>query len=161
MDSPSPKKKTKKKPPSPRRDGREAAVQYLYGNDVQGEIDFSPETLAEFWELRLAKDTAKEFATKIVLGVRDHAYLIDNAIRSRLENFAFQRLTPVDRNILRVGAYEILHADYIPPQAAINEAVEIAKRFGGEESPKFINGILDRIYRESEDSAEEESSTDS
>lgn len=147
MDSSNSRKKTKKKPPSPRRDGREAAVQYLYGNDVQGEVDFSPETLAEFWELRLAKEVAREFATELILGVRDHSYLIDNAIRSNLENFAFQRLTPVDRNILRVGSFEILHADYIPPQAAINEAVEIAKRFGGEESPGFVNGILDRIYR--------------
>jgi N utilization substance protein B len=53
----------------------------------------------------------------------------------------------VDRNILRLGAFEILHADHIPPQAAINEAIEIAKRFGGEESAGFINGILDKILK--------------
>ncbi len=147
MDSPNPRKKQKKKAPSPRRDGREAALQYLYGNDLQGEIDFSHETFEEFWSLRQAKDIARDFATVLLFGIRDRAPVIDQAIRETLENFAFQRLTPVDRNILRVGAYEILYADYIPPEAAINEAVEVAKRFGGEESPKFINGILDRIFQ--------------
>lgn len=148
MDSPPPRKKEKKKPPSPRRDGREAALQYLYGNDVRGQVDFSADTFTEFWNLRQAKDIARDFATRILFGVRDHAGTIDQAIRETLENFAFQRLTPVDRSILRVGAYEILYADYIPPQAAINEAVEVAKRFGSEESPKFINGILDRIFQD-------------
>ncbi|MEM1441476.1 MAG: transcription antitermination factor NusB [Verrucomicrobiota bacterium] len=146
MDSPdSPKKKTKKKPPSPRRDGREAAVQYLYGHDLQGEVDFSDEALEAFWELRLAKPAAQDFAITIIAGVRDHLPDLDDAIRATLENFAFQRLTPVDRNILRVGAYEVLFADEIPWQVAINEAVEVAKRFGGEESPGFINGILDTL----------------
>lgn len=160
MDSPNPKKKTKKKPPSPRRDGREAAVQYLYGNDVQGEVDFSSDSMEEFWELRLAKDVAREFATQLILGVRDQAPKIDGAIRSTLENFAFHRLTPVDRNILRVGTFEVLFADYIPAQAAINEAVEIAKRFGGEDSPKFINGILDRIYHETKAAPPEDTSAE-
>lgn len=159
MDSPDSKKKTRKKP-SPRRDGREAAVQYLYGNDVQGEIDFSSEALDRFWQLRLAREPAREFATGLILGVRDHAADLDAAIRERLENFAFQRLTPVDRNILRVGAFEILYADHIPAEAAINEAVEIAKRFGGEESPRFINGILDRIFRAPESPSRDEPQSD-
>lgn len=139
--------KPKKKAPSPRRDGREAAVQYLYGNDIQGEVDFSPKKIEEFWTLRLAKSFARDFAGEILEGVREHTTAIDAAIRERLENFAFERLTPVDRNILRVGAWEILFGDHIPPQAAINEAVEIAKRFGGEESPSFVNGILDKIHK--------------
>jgi len=148
MDSPDSGKKSKKKRPSPRRDGREAALQYLYGNDVRGEIDFSPETQESFWALRTARDPAREFATGLLDGVREHLSEIDAAIRATLENFAFERLTPVDRSLLRVGAFEILHADHIPPRAAINEAIEIAKRFGGEESPSFVNGILDRIHRE-------------
>lgn len=139
--------KSKKKAPSPRRDGREAAVQYLYSNDIQGSVDFSADTMEAFWELRVAHPTAKEFAHGLLGGIREKRTVIDAAIRETLENFAFPRLTPVDRNILRLGAYEILFADYIPPQAAINEAIEIAKRFGTEESPGFINGILDKIYR--------------
>lgn len=140
-------RKSKKKAPSPRRDGREAAVQYLYGNDISGVVDFSPERITEFWEIRLAKSFAQEFTTELLNGIQDHLPEIDRAIRERLENFAFERLTAVDRNILRLGAYEIRFADHIPPQAAINEAIEIAKRFGTEESPKFINGILDKILK--------------
>jgi N utilization substance protein B len=152
MDSPASNtpKKAKPKPPSPRRDGREAAVQYLYGNDIQGQVDFSDERLESFWELRLAKGAAQDFACLLVGGVRDHLSEIDAALRETLENFAFERLTPVDRSVLRLGAYEILFADHIPAQAAINEAVEIAKRFGGEESPRFVNGVLDRVRREKE-----------
>ena len=148
MDSPDSKnRKPKKKAPSPRRDGREAAVQYLYGNDIQGDVDFSDETLEAFWELRLAKSFAQDFATIIIGGVRDHFNEIDETIREKLENFAFHRLTPVDRNILRVGTFEVLFNDEVPWQVAINEAVEIAKRFGSEEYPGFINGILDSIQK--------------
>ncbi len=151
MDSPdSKKKKPKKKAPSPRRDGREAAVQYLYGNDIQGEVDFSDDNLEAFWQLRLARPAAQDFATVIIGGVRDHLSEIDDLVREKLENFAFQRLTPVDRNILRVGAFEVLFATDIPWQVAINEAVEIAKRFGSEESPGFINGILDSLRKSQE-----------
>ncbi len=143
-------RKSKKKPPSPRRDGREAALQYLYSNDIQGEVDFSEEKLEQFWTIRQAKSFAQEFATEILKGVERHSAAIDEEIRPTLENYAFQRLTAVDRNILRIGAYEILYADHIPPQAAINEAIEIAKRFGNEESPKFVNGILDKILKNSQ-----------
>ncbi|MEM9018107.1 MAG: transcription antitermination factor NusB [Verrucomicrobiota bacterium] len=148
-----PSAKPKKKAPSPRRDGREATVQYLYSNDIHGEVDFSEERLREFWDLRLAKDPAREFAVLLMGNVREHLAEVDDAIRGTLENFAFQRLSPVDRNILRVGACEILFGDHIPPQAAINEAIEIAKRFGGDDSPRFVNGILDRILKERKDSA--------
>lgn len=148
MDSPGKSdKKSKKKAPSPRRDGREAAVQYLYGNDISGEVDFSPEKLTSFWEIRLAKSFAQEFTAELLKGVEEHLSEIDRTIREKLENFAFERLTAVDRNVLRLGCYEILFADHIPPQAAINEAIEIAKRFGTDESPKFVNGVLDRILK--------------
>ena len=115
MDLPdSQKKKPKKKAPSPRRDGREAALQYLYGHDIQGEVDFSEQSLSDFWELRLAKQPAQEFASKILVGIRDKLPLLDAAIRETLENFAFQRLTPAERNILRIGAYELLYDEEIP-----------------------------------------------
>jgi N utilization substance protein B len=122
-------------------------VQYLFSSDLRGEIDFSQGALDEFWELRQAKSFAREFARDLVVGVGEHLSEIDSMIRETLENYAFQRLSAVDRNILRLGAFEVLFSEHIPPEAAINEAIEIAKRFGGEESPKFVNGILDRIYQ--------------
>ncbi|NLT71193.1 MAG: transcription antitermination factor NusB [Verrucomicrobiaceae bacterium] len=148
MDSSNSRAKTaRKKAPSPRRDGREAALQFLYGNDIQGILDGSPEAIAAFWKLRDAKPAVREFATELIAGVMEHLSQIDSAIRNQLENFSFQRLTAVDRNILRLGAFEILHANYIPPQAAINEAIEIAKRFGSDDSARFVNGILDKILK--------------
>lgn len=148
MDSPPPRDlKPKKKAPSPRRDGREAAVQFLYGNEVQGTVEVTPEKLAAFWELRDARPVVREFAEELIRGVTDHAGEIDSAIRTQLENYSLQRLAAVDRNILRLGAYEVLFSSHIPPQAAINEAIEIAKRFGTEDSPRFVNGILDRILK--------------
>lgn len=148
MDSPPPRDlKSNKKAPSPRRDGREAAVQFLYGNEAQGACDISPEKLAAFWNLRDAKPKVREFAETILLGIAGKSAEIDAAIRRHLENYSFQRLASVDRCILRVGAYEVLFSNHIPPQAAINEAIEIAKRFGTEESPRFVNGVLDRILK--------------
>lgn len=139
--------KPKKKAPSPRRDGREAVVQYLYGNDVQSEIDFTPEKIEKFWELRLAKQGAQDFARELLSGIETNIAEIDGIIRSTLANYSFHRLTVVDRNILRLGVYEIAFSDHIPPQAAINEAIEIAKRFGSDDSPKFVNGILDKVLK--------------
>jgi len=148
MDSPNtPPSRTKKSRPSPRRDGREAAVQYLFAYDLASEERKEPDSLEEFWSLRIARPVAREFATTIIHGVLACRTEIDAAIRERLENFAFHRLEAVDRNILRVGTWEILHADHIPPQAAVNEAIEIAKRFGTPESPRFVNGVLDQILR--------------
>lgn len=152
MDSPSPRDiKPQRKVPPPRRDAREAAVQFLYGHEAQGGSGPFPELderkLAAFWELRDAKPEVREFAERLIRGVVSHAERIDSAIRTHLQNYSLGRLSSVDRAILRVGAYEILFADHIPPQAAINEAVEVAKRFGTEDSPRFVNGVLDRIFK--------------
>lgn len=145
--SPTRSQKQKKSKPSPRRDGREAAVQFLFGTDLQGELGGSPEAFETFWELRQARSFAKDFATEIVRGVLEHLPEIDKLIRDRLENFAFHRLTLVDRNILRVGTYEIVFNKEIPSPVALNEAIEIAKRFGTDDSPRFVNGILDKVLK--------------
>ncbi|MDH4408614.1 MAG: transcription antitermination factor NusB [Verrucomicrobiales bacterium] len=148
MDSPSPRDlKPKKKAPSPRRDGREAAVQFLYGNEAQGSVEVTLDRLSAFWELRDAKPIVREFAEELIHGVTGHLDEIDATIRTHLENYTLQRLTAVDRSILRLGAYEVIFSNHIPPQAAINEAIEVAKRFGTEDSPGFVNGILDRILK--------------
>ena len=141
------KKNSKKKAPSPRRDGREAAVQFLYGNEIQGDTGITDRKMEEFWELRLTKTVARKFATELVKGIARELPRIDETIKNSLENYSYGRLANVDRNILRLATYEIIFADHIPGQAAINEAIEVAKRLSSEDSPSFINGILDRILQ--------------
>lgn len=126
-----------------RREGREAAVQFLYQADLNKEN--AEDLLEDFWKIREAKLGIREFATQLVRGVVAHREEIDGLIRNATANYEIGRLAAVDRNILRVGIYEMLHALDVPPVVAINEAIEIAKRFGAEESGRFVNGILDRI----------------
>jgi len=135
-----------------RREGREAAVQFLYQLDLNAE---TPNTLFPgFWDLRSgpAKQptTAKtrSFAEQLVAGVAAHQTAIDEQIKKFAVNYDLHRISAVDRNILRVAIYEMLHSLEVPPVVSINEAIEIAKRFGNEESGRFINGILDRVRAE-------------
>jgi N utilization substance protein B len=132
-----------------RREGREAAVQYLYQLDLNArEVSVSPD---QFWDLRTGpKGTGtppktRIFAEQLVAGVTAHLAEIDDQIQKYAANYQLHRIAAVDRNILRVAIYEMLHVPDVPPVVAINEAIEIAKRFGGEESGRFVNGILDRL----------------
>ncbi len=135
-----------------RREGREAAVQYLYQLDVNG--DKSPADPETFWALRSgpgkAEVTAKTrtFAEQLATGVMTHRDDIDARIKKYTANYEVHRLAVVDRNILRVAIYEMLHAPDVAPVVIINEAIEIAKKFGTDKSGGFVNGILDRIQKE-------------
>ena len=93
-----------------------------------------------------------EFVWKIVKGIIEHLSEIDNVIRKAAPEWPIDKIAIVDRNVLRLGLYELLYADKeeVPPKVAINEAIEIAKNYGGTNSPKFINGLLGTIYREME-----------
>jgi transcription antitermination protein NusB len=129
-----------------RREGREAAVQYLYHHDLNtGENAGTPE---DFWELRPAKPNVQEFARQLIAGVEAHAEEIDQRITRYADNYQISRMLAVDRNILRLAIYEMNYAQDVPPVVAINEAIEIAKKFGAEESSRFINGILDRAKKD-------------
>ncbi len=132
-----------------RRDGREAAVQYLYQLDLHGqELNAS---IAEFWELRTgpsqpaATAATRAHAEQLVAGVAKHAEEIDGLIKKYAANYELHRIAAVDRNILRLAIYEMLHCEDVPPVVAINEGIEIAKKFGSDESGRFVNGILDRV----------------
>ena len=103
-----------------------------------------PDTAAEFWELRPASKPIRDFALNLVEGVVQHRAETDERISRYAENYELGRLAVVDRNILRLAIYEMLHRHDIPPVVSINEAIEIAKRFGTAESSRFVNGILDR-----------------
>lgn len=126
-----------------RREGREAAVQFLVYCDLNRGAGLS--SAAEFWDLRPAGNGIREFALKLVEGVLAQRVEVDERISRYAENYEIGRLAVVDRNILRLAIYEMLHRPDIPPIVSINEAIEIAKRFGAEESSRFVNGILDRV----------------
>jgi N utilization substance protein B len=126
-----------------RRVGRQAAVQFHFWRDMHG--DGAPEKMDEFWEFCPAKPNVREFAQPLIDGMVAHLPEIDERIGRYAENFDLKRISPVDRNVLRLAIYEMLYRDDIPPVVSINEAIELAKMFGGPDSGRFVNGILDRV----------------
>ena len=131
---------------SKRRDGREAAIQYLYQLDIHG--DRITDLRAEFWSMRESSTKVREYAERLVEGVNASLPEVDALITKYAHNFELHRLAAVDRNVLRLAIYEMLHCMETPPIVAINEAIEIARKFGGEDSSKFVNGILDKVKGE-------------
>lgn len=129
-----------------RREGREAAVQFLYQRDLN--TGTNAETVEEFWSLRPATKRVREFGMAIAEGVLAHQADIDERIRNTASNYDLHRIAAVDRNILRIAIFEMLFCPDVPPVVSINEAIEIAKRFGSDESGRFVNGVLDRIRGE-------------
>lgn len=154
-----------------RREGRERAVQFLFQCDLNAPTDLEA-ALNQFWESQretaadaeregptygqrpeLGPPTAeevavREFAEPLIRGTLEHRDQIDGEIRRVAKNWDLHRMAIVDRNILRMSIFEMLHRLDIPPVVSINEAVDIAKRFSTEESGKFVNGILDKIRGE-------------
>ena len=129
-----------------RTKAREYALQLLYQIDMaHGELQA---TLQEFWSYHTAAQDVQEFATQLVEGAVAHAERIDQLITAYASNWEIGRMAVVDRNVLRLGAYELLYLQDVPPKVCLNEAVELAKRFGNEESSKFVNGILDTIHKQ-------------
>jgi N utilization substance protein B len=129
-----------------RRKARELALQLLFQmefNPVRGE-----ELLRAFWREHEAAPQVKEFAELLVRGVLDHLPEIDKLIEEKAEHWTPDRMATVDRNILRFAVFELHYLKDIPVRVSINEAIEVAKRFGNQESGAFINGILDRILKE-------------
>jgi N utilization substance protein B len=129
-----------------RRDGREAAVQFLYQRDLNPEQEADQHE--QFWKLREATKGTRDFAEALISGVLQHQEDIDARIQAVASNYELKRIAAVDRNILRVALFEMIHVLEVPPVVAINEAIEIAKRFGSEDSGRFVNGVLDRIRHE-------------
>jgi transcription antitermination factor NusB len=134
-----------------RRDAREAAVQYLYQREIQG--DQSDQALEEFYEMRGLSPSGKRFCNELLEGWVQHREEIDEVIAKNARNFEFHRLSAVDRNVLRIACHEILFCSGIPAPVAINEAIEIAKKYSTEDSGKFVNGVLDNIRKQKSPSA--------
>jgi len=127
---------------SRRSRAREVALQVLYQEDLNPAQN--PAVADQFLEHRLRADELVEFARSLVAGVRRNRGELDERLRRIADNWSLERMAATDRNVLRLGAYEILYAE-TPDRVAINEAVELAKRFGAAQSAQFVNGILDRF----------------
>ncbi|HXG57736.1 MAG TPA: transcription antitermination factor NusB [Thermoanaerobaculia bacterium] len=128
-----------------RRKARELALQMLFQYDMSGN---SPETIiSTFEDLQRSKPNTREFATKIFRGTVENMETIDGMIQQQAENWRLSRMAVVDRNIIRMSVYEFLHEDETPKLVIIDEAIEIAKKFGTQKSSQFINGILDGILK--------------
>lgn len=128
-----------------RRKARELALQMLFQYDLSGN---PPDTIfITFEDLNSAKAGTREFAMKILKGTVQHLETIDEMIQAQADNWRLSRMAVVDRNIIRMSVYEFLHEPSTPKLVIIDEAIEIAKRYGNEKSPQFINGILDGILK--------------
>jgi N utilization substance protein B len=136
-----------------RRKGREQALQLAYGLDLGGLT--IPGLPAAVESLPAASARTREFATRLVEGAWADLAAIDRTIEGQAEHWHLSRMTPVDRNILRLAVHELEHFPDIPPKATVNEWIEIAKKYGTEHSASFVNGILDPILRRRPDPSPE------
>ena len=129
-----------------RRSSRELALKFLYQSELNvGNID---EQMKLFLERNSLQDEVEVFMMELVKSTLKQMKEIDEIIQKFSDNWVLDRMTVIDRNILRMGTCELLFNFSTPPKVAINEAVDIAKKYGNEDSPEFINGILDKIYKE-------------
>jgi N utilization substance protein B len=128
-----------------RRKSREFALQVLFQLNItkQDPIKAFAQSKENF-----SKEESDEFAEQIVLGVQEHLQEIDRLIEKYSENWRLDRMSLIDRNILRMAIFELLYCKEIPPKVTLNEAIDLGKKFGTDDSGSFINGILDRIQNE-------------
>jgi N utilization substance protein B len=129
-----------------RRKAREYALQLLFQLDVRKEKP-SATLFKRFWAGEETDVDIREFAEEIVRGTYKHLRTINAKVLACAKNWTLERMATVDRNVLRLAAYEILYRLDIPPNVTINEAIELAKKYGTDESGAFVNGILDSVAR--------------
>jgi len=128
-----------------RTQARELALQFLYQIDITK--DKADSTLEGFWQEHKVSNSIKEFALQIISGITSNLEEVDKLISKYTQNWQLKRMAVIDRNILRLGCFELLFLDDVPPKVSINEAIELAKKYGDLESSKFVNGILDKIHK--------------
>ncbi|HVY28117.1 MAG TPA: transcription antitermination factor NusB [Polyangiaceae bacterium] len=126
-----------------RTTAREAALQMLFAIDATGsDVD---DAIRDFWRELPGDAEGRDYADQLVRGVRQDLEKLDERIRSASQNWRLERMARIDRNALRLGTYELLTRTDVPRAVILDEAVELAKRFGSDESSKFVNGVLDRV----------------
>ena len=129
--------------PAQRRRARELALQALYAIDISGEP--AAECMEAVFREQHAEGEEREYATYLVEGTLEAQGPIDERLERQSESWRLKRMAAVDRNLLRLAAFELLHGSGVPRKVVLNEAVEIAKRFGDPKSPAFVNAILDKL----------------
>ncbi len=132
--------------PKIRRRARERALQFLFGLDFT-EYEWEG-SLDAFWATCASRPGVRQYAESVIRGVMDHLEELDAAISEAAENWTPERIGRIERNILRVAIYEMRHGDNVPTTVAINEAVEVAKLYGADDAPGFVNGVLDRARKD-------------
>jgi N utilization substance protein B len=126
-----------------RSEGRSSALQMLFA--LEGGGNGVERVIASYWRETPGDPEGRGYADGAVRGVADGLEKLDEIIRKASTNWRLERMARVDRNVLRLGAWELLHADGVPRAVILDEAVELAKRFGSEDSGAFVNGVLDRV----------------
>jgi N utilization substance protein B len=126
-----------------RTGSREAALQMLFALEASG--DHAEGVIRRFWQSFEGQPESKEYAEACVRGVAGALERVDALVRDASLHWRLERMTRVDRNVLRLGAWELLERTDVPRAVILDEAVELAKRFGTEESGPFVNGVLDRV----------------
>ena len=130
-----------------RTTAREAALQMLFAIDASGnEVD---QAIYDFWRETPGDAEGKTYANELVHGAMREILDLDARITKASAHWRVERMNRVDRNVLRLGVYELLHRLDVPRAVALNEAIELAKRYGAEESGSFVNGVLDQVADES------------
>jgi len=129
-----------------RTQSREYALKILYQAELtRREIHLAAE---KFWsEFESIDKHVRSFSDRLTTGVEENRQKIDDKISEHATNWQLKRMAVIDRNVLRIGVFELVYASDIPPKVTINEAVELAKKYGDLESSKFVNGILDKIHK--------------
>lgn len=133
---------------------RRQALQILYQRDITGQ---SARSILGLKSYSLEDGEPDEYCKQLVMGVEQHLATLDETIGNVSEHWVVSRMPLVDRNILRIAAFEILFDAEVPASVAINEAVEMAKVYGGEDSSKFVNGVLGRIAQDGPEHTDQES----
>ena len=125
---------------------REAVLKILYQADIsRRQVGLAAD---KYWSESESEDkTIRDFADRLTKGIEKNLTAIDGKISHYATNWQIKRMAVIDRNVLRIGVFELLYASDIPPKVTINEAVELAKKYGDSESSKFVNGILDKIHK--------------
>lgn len=125
---------------------RECALKILYQIEIGKH--FVDDAIEDFWSKGHFSDDIKDFANSLVRGTRKDVDKIDATITKYAENWDIKRIAVIDKNVLRLGIFQLIYMAGIPPKVAINESIELAKKYGDIDSGKFVNGILDRINKE-------------